>query len=132
VAADYGNDPINWLAAVPNPGAATRSGAAPQLLNASRSQNVSINASITLGVEATGPDLAYQWRWNGMNLPGATNSTLNLPKVQPSQMGGYRVVIYNAFGSRNRPGDRPDHDGTNLDSAATRRNHRFPRAQMFP
>ncbi|MBL9170431.1 MAG: lamin tail domain-containing protein [Verrucomicrobiales bacterium] len=103
VAASYGNDPINWIAAVPSPGTATRSGTAPQLLNASRSQNVTINASITLGVESTGPDLAYQWRWNGMNLPGATNSTLNLAKVQPSQMGGYRVVIYNAFGSVTAP-----------------------------
>ena len=44
------------------------------------------------------PPLFFQWRFNGTNLPNATNSDLLLTNVQPAADGLYSVVISNAFG----------------------------------
>jgi len=41
----------------------------------------------------------YQWRFNGADLPGATNLTLSLTNVQANQAGNYSVVLSNAAGS---------------------------------
>jgi uncharacterized repeat protein (TIGR01451 family) len=43
--------------------------------------------------------LSYQWRFNGVDIAGATNSTLTLNHVLLAQAGGYSVVVSNAFGS---------------------------------
>ena len=54
----------------------------------------------TFSVLATGaPPLSYQWRYNNVDLPGATNNTLSLPNVQLSQAGEYSSVASNPFGS---------------------------------
>jgi hypothetical protein len=53
-----------------------------------------------LRVEASGSlPLSYQWRFNGANLPGATNVVLVLTNLQYPQAGMYSVVVSNAFGS---------------------------------
>ena len=56
-------------------------------------------ATVTLDV-ATQDYLAstYQWRFNGTNLPGATNMTLTLTNLQPSDAGLYSVIVSNEFG----------------------------------
>ena len=41
---------------------------------------------------------SYQWQFNGNNLEGATNSTLNLNPVSWINSGTYRVVVSNALG----------------------------------
>ncbi len=41
----------------------------------------------------------YQWRKNGVAIPGATDAKLRLRGVQPDQVGTYTVVISNAAGS---------------------------------
>jgi alpha-tubulin suppressor-like RCC1 family protein len=44
--------------------------------------------------------LAYQWQFNGTNLPGATNLILLLTNVLPADNpGNYSVVVTNNFGS---------------------------------
>jgi len=43
--------------------------------------------------------LSYQWRANGGNLEGATNSTLVIPNVQLADAGTYQAVVFNAAGS---------------------------------
>ena len=43
--------------------------------------------------------LFYQWRWNGVGIEGATNSSLALAGVNSSQNGSYSVLVSNAFGS---------------------------------
>ena len=43
---------------------------------------------------ATSADLAYQWRFNGENIPGATNNLLVLTNVQSSQSGAYVAVVF--------------------------------------
>jgi hypothetical protein len=55
---------------------------------------------VTLQVGATGnPAPAYQWRKNGTDLPGQTNSQLTLSPVQLEDAGTYTVWVYNTLGS---------------------------------
>lgn len=42
--------------------------------------------------------LRYQWRFNGDDLPGATNQLLALTNIQFSQAGTYSVVVSNSLG----------------------------------
>jgi autotransporter-associated beta strand protein len=55
-------------------------------------------ATATLNVSAIGFNLSYQWRRNGVNIPGATNATLTLTTVQFTNAGLYDVVISNPQG----------------------------------
>ena len=54
---------------------------------------------MTFSVEATGTPLEYQWRFNGMNIDGATSATLQLSGVQHANAGDYTVYIRNPFGN---------------------------------
>jgi len=55
-------------------------------------------SNATFVVSATTPPLAYQWRFNGTNLSGATNSAYTRSNVQRTNAGNYSVAITNAFG----------------------------------
>jgi len=60
---------------------------------------VLIGSNLLLSVSATGaPPFAYQWRLNAIGLSGATNSTLLLANLQPSQSGNYSVTVSNQAG----------------------------------
>lgn len=62
--------------------------------------NVVEGASVTLFVEASGSlPLAYQWRFNGVDLPNQTNPTLVLTDLRLDQQGLYSVVVSNAAAS---------------------------------
>ncbi len=54
------------------------------------------SASFSVAINATSP--RYQWRFNGANLFGATNATLNIATAQPANGGSYTVVITNEVG----------------------------------
>ena len=56
------------------------------------------NVSIVVTAFGTGT-LGYQWRFNGVNIPGATASTLVLTNVQPGMDGAYSVVVTDNIGS---------------------------------
>ncbi len=62
-------------------------------------ETAAVGNSATFTVAIGGSDLAYQWRQNGTNLAGGTNSALVLPAVQMSNAGGYDVVVTNNAGS---------------------------------
>ena len=104
-AANYGNDPVNWLAGVPTPGAASGSGAgdAPVIDSLTPSHGVLLGASDTFAVVVT-PAGAwnYQWRFNGVALTGATNSTLSLVNIQTTNAGTYSVLVFGAAGAATR------------------------------
>jgi hypothetical protein len=98
---EYGNDPINWIAALPTAAAATPAGGnAPVITTPPGSRVAVAGTTVALAVNATGTlPLRYQWRFNGVNLPDTTNSTLMLNNIQPPQGGRYEVLVFNAYGS---------------------------------
>ena len=62
-------------------------------------QSVQVNDPATFTVSATGPGpLSYQWRLNGANIPGATNSIYAITNVQLGDCGSYDVLVANPFG----------------------------------
>ena len=72
----------------------------PAVLVQPQSQAVNQGASATFSIVATGtPAPAYQWRFNGTNLAGATSSSYTLTKVQSINVGAYSVVLTNIAGS---------------------------------
>ena len=102
VSAEYGNDPVNWLAGAPTPGAAT--GAATAVLPAITSLTPPLalapGANASLTVAATGAaTLTYQWRLNGALIPGAATATLAINNFQPTNAGVYSVLVVNAAGA---------------------------------
>jgi uncharacterized repeat protein (TIGR01451 family) len=57
-------------------------------------------APATFSVAASnGVPPTYQWRFNGGDLPEATNSNYTIPNVTPSHAGAYDVVVRNDAGS---------------------------------
>ncbi|HXJ71479.1 MAG TPA: immunoglobulin domain-containing protein, partial [Candidatus Dormibacteraeota bacterium] len=63
-------------------------------------QTVTAGTTLTLGVTAIGvPSPLYQWRRNGINIPGAVFSTLTFPNAQPADGGSYEVVVFNGAGA---------------------------------
>lgn len=56
-------------------------------------------ATATFGVTATGGGLSYQWRRNGLGLPGQNSSNLVLAGVNRSHSGLYSVEVSNGGGS---------------------------------
>jgi hypothetical protein len=63
-------------------------------------QAVHIGSSAAFAVTASGTaPLAYQWRLDGQELPGRTNSTLTFSAVQPADEGDYTVVVTNLLGA---------------------------------
>jgi hypothetical protein len=98
--AAYGNDPGNWTAGDPTPGAAFFGGGGPVITGNPLNQTVPATGQAMFSGSASGPGLLrYQWRFNGVLLPGATNTLLVLSNVQPSQAGQYQLVALNSSGS---------------------------------
>ena len=58
-----------------------------------------IGSSITLNISATGDSLYYQWKFNGIDIPGAIQSSLTINPVQYSDTGYYSCDVYNTCGS---------------------------------
>src|SRR5262249_52882096 len=73
-------------------------GAPPSIIGQPQSQSVFAGDDVTLQVSAAGA-FSYQWRFNGSNIPGATNLSLQLSNVQPGNSGTYNVVVANSSGS---------------------------------
>jgi hypothetical protein len=72
----------------------------PSLVSQPQSIDVPVGSNVVLAVTAsgTGP-LLYQWRLNGVNIADATNATLFLPDIQPTNSGRYTVVVHNEVGA---------------------------------
>jgi len=75
---------------------------APTILTNPVSTNAIVGSTVAFSVIATGaPPPFYQWRKNGVNIPGATNATLTLTNVQVADGGSYNVVVANLFDAVN-------------------------------
>lgn len=55
-------------------------------------------ASFTVNVTGSAI-IGFQWKFNGTNLPGATNSTLTLNNLSLNQAGAYSVTVTNIAGT---------------------------------
>jgi hypothetical protein len=100
--AEFGNEPLNWLASEPTEGAANGTGAVPlPVISAQpQSQSVLSDAVLTLSVDASGgAPLGYQWRFNGIRIPGANSRELRLDYVQLEHSGTYDVLVSNPAGT---------------------------------
>lgn len=76
----------------------------PTILPQPSDQTVIEGGAAQFSVTASGsPVLAYQWQFNGTNIPGATNATLQLTYIQTNQAGAYSVVVFNPL--YNPPGE---------------------------
>jgi len=54
-------------------------------------------ATFTVGAVGTGT-LRYQWRFNGADIPGATNATLLVTNITPANEGAYSAVVNDNIG----------------------------------
>ena len=103
-ASAFGSDPASWRAGVPTPGAAAVEGAVPTITQAPASLVAveGTSAEFSVVAQSTTP-VHYQWRHNGQNLAGATNSQLTLNPVAADQRGQYSVIVLNAVGAVESP-----------------------------
>jgi len=95
-----------YLAAVSNAGGSVTSSAATlqvivpvTITKQPESQSVAAGVSVTFSVEATGTGpLVYQWQFNGADLAGQTNPTLQIRNAALTNTGEYSVIVSNAAG----------------------------------
>lgn len=72
----------------------------PFVFSSPSSRYADLGRSIKLSVGAGGTaPLRYQWRFNGINISGATNSAITLANLQPVNGGSYAVVVTNSAGA---------------------------------
>jgi hypothetical protein len=72
----------------------------PVITSQPTNRTVVVGQSATFSVTATGTaPLRYQWRFNGTNIVGATNTLVTLNNVQLAQAGNYSVLVSNLVDS---------------------------------
>ena len=72
----------------------------PYIVSQPGGAQISVGGSATFAVSARGSlPLSYQWRFNGQNISGATNSMLTLSNLNYNQTGYYDVAVSNPFGT---------------------------------
>ncbi len=78
----------------------TVSGAPLSITAQPSAQSGAVGAPTVFSVTATGtPAPTYQWRRNGIAIPGSTGSTLSISRVDWGDAGFYDVVVSNPCGS---------------------------------
>lgn len=81
-------------------GVAPGSSVAPQITLAPFSQRMVTGGTVTFTVAGRGdPAPTYQWFFNLIAIPGATNPSLTLSDLQPGAAGAYTVTLTNVAGT---------------------------------
>lgn len=91
---------IYWVEVVNQLGSAASPGIFVSVLSPLPSQTVVQGGTATFRVPLTaaGP-AAYQWQFNGANLPGENGAMLRIADAGPAQAGSYTVVVSNDHGN---------------------------------
>ncbi|MBL9190565.1 MAG: immunoglobulin domain-containing protein [Opitutaceae bacterium] len=101
-AADFGNYSVvatNSLGTVTSFDAPLQLAAPPVIMAQPASQTVAAKSNVTLTVEASGaPTPTFQWKRNGVVIPGATGSVLTLKGVTTADEGVYLAEVSNSIG----------------------------------
>lgn len=93
-AGDYQAVVYNAAGATVSPVAALAVAQPPYIIAQPQNIRTYVGSNVTLSVQAFSPStLRYQWRFNAMDLPAATNASLLLTNVQTSTNGIYDVLI---------------------------------------
>ena len=72
----------------------------PEITGQPKGQVVYADSNVSFSVTAEGKYLTYQWKKDGSDLTGETNSTLTITDTNATQHdGNYSVVVSNDFGS---------------------------------
>lgn len=108
----YGNDPVNWTSALPNPGEFSLLGTPPVIIQKPLSQTVAPGASVTLSVAITNTatlPIKYSWMRNHTSAPNDSFflnehvAFLTITNAQPPYTN-YSVLATNAAGSASTAG----------------------------
>lgn len=96
----YGNEPANWIGYAP----LTVVGITPASIAVRPGTNEMTATNVTFTVAAYGTgDLAYQWKKDGVPIPGATGDSLTIVDVQFADEGAYAVDVSDATGTAASP-----------------------------
>ena len=96
----YAVSVVNAYGAAFSSNALLNVGSGPVITNQPSSQSVASGGTVIFNVSVVGTaPINYQWKFNGANLAGATNVSLQLTNVQSVQAGNYSVFVTNLFGS---------------------------------
>jgi formylglycine-generating enzyme required for sulfatase activity len=71
----------------------------PAIVSIPTQRTVVIGGATTLFVSASGDNLTYQWKKNGVNVPGATSADLVFASAASGDSGSYAVRVANADGN---------------------------------
>src|SRR5205814_6755575 len=74
-------------------------GAPPVITQQPVSQNGIIGGQINLSVQASGPNLTYQWLKNGQPINGATSPQYTLSNLNTNDAGNFAVAVSNPAGT---------------------------------
>ena len=89
-----------WSLQLATVAACVNGGATPPVITAHPQSilvNVGSNATFNCTAAGTGV-LRYQWQFNGVNIPGATNNSWTVGSAQPANEGAYTAVVIDEVG----------------------------------
>jgi hypothetical protein len=93
-------DTNNYLTATTSIDVVTLAGSNPVITNEPIDLTVSQGNNATFSVQATGQNLSYQWKRNGVDISNARNSSYTVSSTSIATAGEYSVVVSSDNGSQ--------------------------------
>ena len=92
-------DTNNYLTATTSVEVITQGGASPVITTQPADFTASLGTNATFSVRATGQNLSYQWRRNGVDISSAKSSSYTITSTSLANAGDYSVVVSSDNGS---------------------------------
>lgn len=74
-------------------------GGTPMITSQPQGSTVCEGEALSISITATGGGLSYQWQRDGVDIPGATNSSYSVPMALPIMSGTYKCIVSSPCGS---------------------------------